>query len=84
LLQNREVDFFDPVLTHIPNYSYLDLAAHWGVTGHVLVRAGVNNVFDKDPPFLPAADIGNARSLNTLPAYDIVGREVFLALRATF
>jgi len=83
-LQNREKGFFDPVLMHIPNYSYLDLVAHWGVTGHVQLRAGVNNVFDKDSPFLPAGDIVAARSLNTLPAYDIVGREVFLALRATF
>jgi outer membrane receptor for ferrienterochelin and colicin len=72
-----------PVLTHIPNYSYLDLAAHWGVTGHVQLRAGVNNLFDKDPPFLPAGDIG-ARTLNTFSTYDIVGREVYVALRATF
>src|SRR6185437_9882166 len=83
-LQNQEIGFFDPVLTHIPNYSYLDLAAHWRVTQHVQVRAGVNNVLDKDPPFLPSVDINTAGSLNTLPAYDIVGREVYLALRATF
>jgi outer membrane receptor for ferrienterochelin and colicin len=83
-LQNQEAGFYDPVLTHIPNYSYLDLAVHWGVTQHVQVRAGVNNVLDKDPPFLPSNDINTAGGFNTLPAYDIVGREVFLALRATF
>jgi outer membrane receptor for ferrienterochelin and colicin len=82
-LQNQEEGFFDPVLTHVPNYSYLDLAAHWEVTGHVQLRAGVNNLFDKDPPFLPAGDIG-ALTLNTFSTYDIVGREVYLALRATF
>jgi outer membrane receptor protein involved in Fe transport len=72
------------VLTPIPNYSYLDLAAHWDVTQHVQVRAGVNNVLDKDPPFLPSNDITTAGNFNTLPAYDIVGRQAFLALRATF
>jgi iron complex outermembrane recepter protein len=82
-LQNHEEGFFDPVLTHVPNYSYLDLAAHWGVTGHVQLRAGVNNLFDKDPPLLPAGDIG-AYPLNTFSTYDIVGREVYVALRATF
>jgi outer membrane receptor protein involved in Fe transport len=81
-LQNQEIGFFDPVLTHIPNYSYLDLTANWGVSGHVQVRAGVNNVFDKDPPLLPV--LFTPSPLNTLPTYDIVGREVFLALRATF
>jgi iron complex outermembrane recepter protein len=83
-LRNQEIGFFDPVLTHIPSYSYLDLAAHWDVTQHLQVRAGVNNVLDKDPPFLPSNDINAAGSFNTLPAYDIVGREVFLALRTTF
>ena len=83
-LRNQEEGFFDPVLTHIPNYSYLDLAVHWGVTQHVQVRAGVNNVLDKDPPFLPSGDINTTGGFNTLPAYDIVGREVYLALRTTF
>jgi outer membrane receptor protein involved in Fe transport len=83
-LQNQEIGFFDPVLTHIPNYSYLDLIALWGVTEHVQVRAGVNNVFDKDPPLLPASEFNTPGGFNTLPAYDIVGREVFLAVRATF
>ena len=83
-LQSEEKGFFDPVLTHIPNYSYLDLAAQWGVTGHLQVRAGVNNLFDKDPPFLPEGDINPARTLNSFSTYDIVGREVYVALHASF
>jgi outer membrane receptor protein involved in Fe transport len=81
---NQEKGFLDPVWTHIPDYSYLDLAANWDVTGHVQLRAGVNNAFDKDPPFIPSSDIPLVRELNTFTTYDIVGREVFLALRATF
>ena len=83
-LQNQEMGFFDPVLTHVPDYSYLDLATNWDLTGHVQLRAGVNNAFDKDPPFIPSSDIYQVGGLNTFTTYDIVGREVFLALRATF
>jgi iron complex outermembrane receptor protein len=74
------------VLTHIPSYSYLDLSTIWAVTPHVQIRAGVNNVFDKDPPFLPNGDISSATSgtINTFPTYDVVGRSIFMALRATF
>jgi iron complex outermembrane recepter protein len=80
-----EEGFFDPVVTHIPNYSYLDLAAIWSVTGNVTLRVGVNNVLDKDPPFLPAADVSSAAgSFNTFPTYDLLGREIFAALRVTF
>lgn len=48
------------------------------------VRAGISNVLDKDPPFIPAADIsGAAGSINSFPTYDLAGREIFLALHAT-
>ena len=83
-LQYAEEGFFDPVVTHIPNYSYLDLTALWAVTRQVQVRAGVSNLFDKDPPFLPSFDIsGAAGTLNTFPPYDVAGRRIFLAVRAT-
>jgi iron complex outermembrane recepter protein len=86
LLQYREEGFFDPVLTHIPSYSYLDLSAIWAVTPHVQIHGGVNNLLDKDPPFLPNADISGTTSgtINTFPTYDVVGRNIFVAVRATF
>jgi outer membrane receptor protein involved in Fe transport len=86
-LRNQEEGFFDPVLTHIPSYSYLDLSTTWDMTRHLQVRAGVNNALDKDPPFLPLGDVVSrisASGLNTYPTYDILGREFFIALRATF
>jgi iron complex outermembrane receptor protein len=82
LLQNQEEGFFDPLLTHFPSYSYFDLSAIWKVTRHVEVRAGVNNVFDKDPPFLPAEV--TPFLITTLPPYDVLGRYIFVALGATF
>ena len=84
LLQDREEGFFDPLLTHIPNYSYLDLSAVWAVTPYLQVRFGVSNVFDKDPPFVPLEISGRSGGLNTFPVYDILGRNMFVALRATF
>jgi outer membrane receptor protein involved in Fe transport len=82
LLQNQEEGFFDPLLTHIPSYSYLDLSAIWDVTRHVQVRVGANNVFDKDPPFVPLDISVHAGALNTFPTYDILGRNIFMSLSA--
>ncbi|MBS0422016.1 MAG: TonB-dependent receptor [Proteobacteria bacterium] len=81
LLQAQEEGFQDPVLTRIPNYSYLDLAALWSLSRHVEVRAGISNVFDKDPPFVPLEVTGRGGDLNTFPIYDILGRNIFLGLR---
>jgi outer membrane receptor protein involved in Fe transport len=84
-LQGLEEGFYDPYFNHIPDYSYLDLAAIWEPSSHLQIRGGVDNVFDKDPPFLPWADIsGAAGTLNTFSTYDVMGRRIFLALRITF
>lgn len=85
LLRFQEEGIYDPYFSHIPNYSYLDLSAIWEVTRWLQIRAGINNVLDKDPPFLASGDIsGAAGGLNTFPAYDLLGREIFAAFRATF
>jgi outer membrane receptor protein involved in Fe transport len=85
LLQYFEEGFFDPVLTHIPSYSYFDLSTIWVVTPHIQIRAGVNNVLDRDPPFLPQEFSGiTSGTINTFPTYDVVGRSIFITLRATF
>lgn len=84
LLQFQEEGFYDPVVTHIPSYSYLDLSGSWTVLRKLQFRAGINNLLDRDPPFIPAADIsGAAGTINSYPTYDLAGREIFLALQAT-
>jgi outer membrane receptor for ferrienterochelin and colicin len=83
LLQNQEEGFPDPLLTHIPNYSYLDLSAIWSVSPHVEIRLGLSNALDKDPPFVPLEVTGRGGDLNTFPVYDVLGRSIFMALRAT-
>jgi outer membrane receptor protein involved in Fe transport len=46
------------------------------------IRLGVNNVFDRDPPLLPA-EITNQTQNNTYPTYDTLGRQLFVAFTAT-
>jgi iron complex outermembrane receptor protein len=78
-LAKATVDTFD----HIPSYSYVDLSAQWNVKKGVVVTAGVNNVFDKDPPILNNTITGTGTP-NTYPTYDLLGRAAFVALSAKF
>jgi len=85
LLANLEEGAYDPYNARIPGYSYIDLAAIWHVNQHLELRAGVNNVLDKDPPVLPEADIsGSGGAANSFPTYDLLGREIFVAFTAKF
>jgi iron complex outermembrane recepter protein len=78
----------DPI-DNIPAFNYIDLAAIWRVKDGVTLRAGVNNVFDKDPPVvdqlnlsLSSPPVGNG---NTFPGvYDVLGRVFFFGITADF
>lgn len=64
--------------------NYFDLAANWQITKQYALRAGVNNLLDKDPPVggVTSGTFGNG---NTFPqVYDAMGRRVFLNLTARF
>jgi outer membrane receptor protein involved in Fe transport len=85
LLHFAEEGAYDQYNAHIPGYSYFDLTAVWHVLKQLEVRAGVNNVLDKDPPIIPSLDIsGNAGPANSFGAYDYLGRQVFIAFTAKF
>jgi outer membrane receptor protein involved in Fe transport len=85
LLANLEEGDYDPYNARIPGYSYLDLAAIWHVQQHLELRAGVNNVLDKDPPVVPEADISsNSGAANSYLAYDTLGRNIYVAFTAKF
>ena len=73
----------------IPAFDYLDLAGTWRVRDHIVLRAGVNNVFDKDPPILDSSSVGIAAppfgNGNTFPqTYDSLGRTIFIGITADF
>ncbi len=72
-----------PYNNSIPNYNYLDLTLTGHLTDGIDVRFGVTNVLDKDPPLMPTAFNDGANS-NSFQAYDLLGRQMFLAVTAKF
>lgn len=65
---------------------YLDLSASFDLfeTGHT-IRAGVNNVLDRDPPLSGDAGAGIFGNGNTFPGvYDALGRYFFVGATFTF
>lgn len=67
----------------IPAYNYIDLAASWDVYKGVQMRAGINNVLDKDPPLL-TSEIVAGGAANTFETYDTLGRQLYIAFTAKF
>lgn len=71
----------------LPAQSYLDLAVFYDLFENVQLRAGVNNVFDNDPPIVPAfgpSPTGN-QSANSYPGnYDLAGRFIFTGINVRF
>ncbi len=76
-------DGYDYVNARIPAFNYLDLEATWNVNASVQIRAGADNLLDKDPP-LVNTDIVAGGAANTYSTYDLFGRQLFLAFTARF
>lgn len=63
--------------------NYLDLAANWQVRDNVRLRAGVNNILDRDPPL--SYSVGTTGNNNTYPqTYDAMGRYIFAGITLDF
>ena len=64
--------------------NYIDLGASYTVNKNMTVRAGINNLTDRDPPL--SANVGaGAGNGNTFPqVYDALGRRVYMSLTAKF
>ncbi|HLZ83393.1 MAG TPA: TonB-dependent receptor [Caulobacteraceae bacterium] len=75
---------FDAADARLGARTYIDLSLAWRVNRRVEVRVGVNNLFDVDPPVVPADfSAGVAANANTYPgAYDALGRWLFVAITA--
>jgi outer membrane receptor protein involved in Fe transport len=75
----------DCVNSKIPAYDYFDLSGNWQVREGVELRAGMNNIFDKEPPIL-ASSSTTATPIpfgadNTFPGtYDPLGRNIFVGV----
>jgi iron complex outermembrane recepter protein len=84
LMANPNYDY-DQYNAHIGSFSYIDLEAHWQINKIVTVRAGANNLLDRSPPLLVAqTGIIAGGNANTSDAYDMFGRQLFVAFTAKF
>lgn len=72
---------------HLASRSYFDLNLQYPLTKKITLSAGVNNLFDKDPPLVStnvtaAAGFANG---NTYPqVYDSLGRFIYMNVTARF
>jgi iron complex outermembrane recepter protein len=67
----------------IPSFNYLDLEATWNVNRVLQIRAGANNILDKDPPVINTNIVAGGAA-NTYSIYDMFGRQLFVAFTAKF
>lgn len=70
----------------IKAYDYFDLNGTWQVTKNLKLSLTVNNLFDKQPPFVGTGiGPGSTNFGNTFPtAYDIIGRRYTATVQANF
>ena len=78
-----------PSEEHVKSYSYFDLALTYKVRDGLVLRGGVNNLFDLDPPIVDSSSLGISGppfgNGNTFPGfYDSLGRNIFVGLTASF
>jgi iron complex outermembrane receptor protein len=73
-------DYFN---ARIPAYNYLDVETTWDVNKYLQLRAGANNVLDKDPPLVDSFIVAGGAA-NTYSTYDLFGRQLFAAFTAKF
>lgn len=68
----------------LDSQNYFDLAAFYTFTENTRFRAGVNNIFDEEPPLTAAAGAGFGNG-NTYPqVYDALGRYIFAGVTVDF
>ena len=71
-LNNGAYDAFD---AHMPSVSYIDLSGIWDVGRALTLRAGVNNLLDKDPPIVSNVVTGTGQP-NSFPTHDLLSRDL--------
>jgi outer membrane receptor protein involved in Fe transport len=95
---NQNNPFFDSLCgkpcndvpdARVSSFDYLDVALDWPVRKGVDLRAGVNNIFAKEPPVVDSLNLGVASStqvsnIGVFPgSYDALGRTIFVAVTLT-
>jgi outer membrane receptor protein involved in Fe transport len=75
---------FQPYDVALGARSYLDLAVSWDVNKALTLRAGVNNLTDKDPPLTASTSGAVASGPVYVGMFDTLGRQVFAGLTLKF
>ena len=78
---------YDQIDAKTGDVSYFDVSVQWKVKDGYVLRGGVNNIFDKDPPHGDANNIGvyGGGNGNVFPGlYDTLGRNVFIGITANY
>ena len=68
---------------YLPTFNYLDVGVTWKVRKGITFIAGVNNVFDKEPPM----GVGNGTNdygAGFYNTYDSLGRYIHTGFQFTF
>ncbi|NNC71945.1 MAG: TonB-dependent receptor [Sphingomonadaceae bacterium] len=69
----------------INSFDWFDISASYDFTDNFRLTAGVNNVFDRNPPTIGAQNAGGFSNGNTYPGnYDPAGRYVYFGGRLQF
>jgi iron complex outermembrane recepter protein len=72
------------VLEDLKAMNYLDIAASWPISRQLLLRLGVSNVFDRDPPLSATSGTATSNGNTYSMTYDSLGRHLYLSLTARF
>lgn len=73
-----------PINRKFDAYNYFDLAVSYNASENLTLNAGVNNLFDKDPP-VSSTIAGTYGNGNTYPGtYDAMGRYIFMGAQIKF
>jgi outer membrane receptor protein involved in Fe transport len=69
----------------VPSYDMFDIHAGWQATDRIAIRAGVDNLFDKEPPIVGANPPNTNNATSTLPGYyDLLGRRYYVGMKLNF
>jgi outer membrane receptor protein involved in Fe transport len=76
---------FEPESYGVGSITYVDLQGSYQVTDSVQVYGGVNNLLDREAPFIPTGVPGGNTGVETAAGtYDAIGQSFYLGFRAKF
>ena len=66
------------------DYHIFDLAARWSVRDSIDLRAGIDNLFDRDPKITSSSPTSSGQGITSSGYYDVLGRRYYIGMSARF